>query len=301
MQRTYVSCVAALPILPTYVRSVSDFTSTVTLGSTPESTVLEFKGELPGGWRAPEKDVKRKAQKELCRDIAQFANTYGGCLLYGVKEQESAGSRVASSLNPITDFDGHREWLQQAIRNFLVPATLTLQIERIDVSGGCVISVNVPPSLHLVSVWDSQLGTIECMYRTNHGKEYMNPNEAERHLMNTSRAAALAFAEAVEDCGGMQGGLEVNIVSGVVVREHKTSIHAPELRLLEHSAKLQGLHPKQVLLGITVANEKCPLLNVPMGLVREVWPIKRGELGLMLDVKIVWDRATKNVSLSGER
>lgn len=140
---------------------------------------------------------------------------------------------------------------------------------------------------------------MECVYRTNHGKAYMNPNEAERHLMNGSRAAALAFAEAVEDCGGMDRGLSVKIVSGLAVRESASGV--TELRLLEHTARLAGLHPKQINLGITVAGEKCPLLTVPMGLVREAWPVQHGELGLMLDVKIVWDRASKTVSLSSER
>jgi len=291
--------VTGLSIVPTYVRDPTNFSRTVVLGATHESLVLEFKSELPGGWKAPKDNVKRAAQKELCRDIAQFANTHGGCLLYGVEERADGGSVVASALKPIRDFDGHREWLQQAVRNFLVPATLTVQIERIDAADGCVMAVNIPPSLHLVSLWDQQLGTIECVYRTNHGKAHMNPNEAERHLMNGSRAAAIAFAEAVEECGGTDGGLSVNIVSGVAVREDSNG--PTELRLLGHSARLAGLHPKQIHLGIVVAGEKCPLLTVPMGLVREAWPIKRGELGLMLDVKIVWDRVAKAVSLSSER
>jgi len=45
--------------------------------------VLEFKADFPDGWTAPKSDVKRQAQKELCRDIAQFANTFGGCIIYG--------------------------------------------------------------------------------------------------------------------------------------------------------------------------------------------------------------------------
>lgn len=139
-EQSTLRAVLGLPILPTYVRSSADLSKTVTLNSTPESAVLEFKSELPGGWKAPQSDAKRKAQKELCRDIAQFANTYGGCLLYGVEERESGGSVVASALKPITDFDDRREWLQQAVRNFLVPATLTVQIERIDVADGCVMA-----------------------------------------------------------------------------------------------------------------------------------------------------------------
>jgi hypothetical protein len=290
----------ALPILPSYVRDATDLARLVRLGTTYETLVLEFKTDFPNGWTSPKSEPKRGAQKELCRDVAQFANTFGGCILYGVAEQEVDGSRVASSFAPIADFDDRRDWLQQTLRNFLVPSTLTVQLERVDIPGGCLMAVNVPPSLHLVSLWDQQTGTIECLYRTNHGKAYMNPDEAEQHLMNGSRAAGIAFAEAIQECGGMTNGLDVSIASGVVVRERNPQ-GALELRPLPHSGRLVGFHPKQITLKIAIGDENCPALNIPMGLVRAAWPVKTGELGVMLDVKIVWDRGTKTVSLSGER
>jgi len=158
------------------------------------------------------------------------------------------------------------------------------------------MAVNVPPSLHLVSLWDREHGTIECLYRTNHGKAHMNPDEAERHLMNGSRAKWIAFTEAVQDCGG-GAKLAVDIVSGVVVRELWGG-GSEVFRRVPHTARLAGFHPKQITLGITVANDARPTLNVPMGLVREVWPVQSGVLGVMLDAQIVWDGGTKTVSLS---
>ena len=39
---------------------------------------------------------------------------------------------------------------------------------------------------------------IEYVRRTSHGKDWMNPDEVERHLMNGSRAAKLALLAAKE-------------------------------------------------------------------------------------------------------
>jgi hypothetical protein len=72
-------------MLPTFIRSSLEFRSVVQLGSTPESLVLEFKANI-NAWNAPAGKVRTKAQKETCRDVAQFANTVGGCLLVGVNE-----------------------------------------------------------------------------------------------------------------------------------------------------------------------------------------------------------------------
>jgi len=65
-------------MVPQYVRSPTDFARVVTIGVTTESLVLEFKAEA--NFLDPEQS------KESSRDIAQFANTDGGCLLIGVEE-----------------------------------------------------------------------------------------------------------------------------------------------------------------------------------------------------------------------
>src|SRR5437762_2632401 len=70
---------------------------------------------------------------------------------------------------------------------------------------GTVVAVNVPPSLHLVALWHSERrsqfeekNSIEYLYRDSHGKKWMNPDEVERHIMNGSRAAKLAFDQALD-------------------------------------------------------------------------------------------------------
>lgn len=56
------------------IASRDEFERTVELGQTPETKHVEFKGGY--GWRGTSKDEQAV---ELCRDIAQFANTDGAC------------------------------------------------------------------------------------------------------------------------------------------------------------------------------------------------------------------------------
>ncbi|MBL6750555.1 MAG: hypothetical protein ISP90_08535 [Nevskia sp.] len=68
------------------IRTPDEFSSVVKIGATPETLFLEFKEKADGfSTRTPAKE-KRKGQIELVADIAQFANSEGGCILYGVSE-----------------------------------------------------------------------------------------------------------------------------------------------------------------------------------------------------------------------
>lgn len=204
-------------MLPTFIRSVSDFQSAVHLGSTPESPVLEFK-ETIDGWNPSAGDSHRQerskgAQKETCRDIAQFANTLGGCLLVGVRERLDpiSGVKVADSIEPVKEVEPLRQWIEQAIINCLVPSTFTHDIVAISLPEGSILAVNVPANRYLVSLWDHDNHTVEYVRRTSHGKEWMNPDEMERHIMNGSRASKLALVAAKEQTKSNQveiaGGL----------------------------------------------------------------------------------------------
>jgi hypothetical protein len=67
-----------------------------------------------------------------------------------------------------------------------------------------VVAVNVPPCRNVVYVVAEEQKkrqrqrTFQCVYRTSHGKEYMNPDEIERHMMNTARSRMLGLIEALK-------------------------------------------------------------------------------------------------------
>jgi hypothetical protein len=121
----------------------------------------------------------------------------GGVLLVGVTEIAGPnGRKVAGEVRPVDDVDGLQNWIEQAIRNYLTPSTFARAVLVVDTAVGPILAVNVEPSVHLVALWHADLKAgIEYLYRTDHGKQWMNPDEVERHLMNASRATRLAVQD----------------------------------------------------------------------------------------------------------
>jgi predicted HTH transcriptional regulator len=158
----------------------------------------------------PERD-----QKELCRDVTQFANHFGGCLLVGISETTNPQNlKVAASFVPVQEPDKLRGWIEQAITNYCVPHTFTRHIEIIPHPNGTVLAINVPPSRVPVVLWDRDAHTMQAIGRNNHGKTHLNPDELERLRMNGSRAAKIAFDEARRKAEARKNP-QVNIIGGV--------------------------------------------------------------------------------------
>lgn len=264
-----------------FITNREEFERLVELGTTSESKHLEFKAAY--GWRA----AGNVQTIELCRDVAQFANTEGGVLLVGISEIEQGGGRkVGGSINPVDDVDGLKNRIEQAIRNYLTPSTFTRELIAIESATGPILAVNVRPCLHLVALWHKQLKAgIEYVYRTDHGKQWMNPDEVERHLMNGSRAARLAVQEVMANADCKQPVELVPPISTIVYRGDGTV--PVSLSIAE------GLRPILTECGerelqLTVySNERNQGLRIPYGLVREAWVTVDHRPGICLGVRLL--------------
>jgi hypothetical protein len=273
-----------LAATPVFIRTPSEFSAHVVAGTTPESLVLEFK-EAVSGWNAPTDDVRRRAQKELCRDISQFANTRGGALLLGVAQrlEPSTGTSVAARVVPVSDIDKFIRWVEQAITNFLVPSTLSHEIVPVAVAPGPIVAVNVPASVHLVAVWDRQEHTIEYLYRTNHGKSWMNPDEAEAHMTSGSRAIRLMIEEAV----AKSGSKEVEIVGPICAVGSSGGVDEAARLSPHETPTLVGLYDHHLEIKFHV-HSSYQTLRVPLAAIRSAWPGEWRRTVLLLDgVRIV--------------
>jgi hypothetical protein len=270
-------------MLPTSIRSVVDFHAAVQLGSTPESLVIEFKSKI-NGWNAPNKEPKEKAQKETCRDIAQFANTLGGCLVIGVASRVDPARKVnvAEAIIPVNDVEKLWAWIEQAIVNYLVPATFTHDVVAITLPEGNILAVNVPASRHLVSLWDRERHTIECVRRTSYGKEWMNPDEMERHLMDGSRAAKLALIAAKEQAKDDQ----VEIVGGLWLARPAES-HMPVPWGVDKPITLGQMEEYWFQLRIELSPGHIFPVTIPYSFVQETWVNQAGMVALLLTVRII--------------
>lgn len=249
--------------------------------------MLEFK-ETINDWNLPSSDPKRQerrkdAQKEVCRDIAQFANTFGGSLLIGVAERDDStrGVKVAASIAPVTDAEPLRQWIEQAVVNYLVPCTFSHDILPVTLTEGVILSINIPANRHLLSLWDRNEHTIEYVRRTSHGKEWMNPDEAERHLMDGSRAAKLALVTAREHAKSDR----VEIVGGLGSR---ATVFTRSNQRWNPPGPITFGQIGEYWFELKVPNKNglCPV-TIPYGLVEEAWVGVFGAVTLLLRVRVI--------------
>ncbi len=240
--------------------------------------MLEFKCKIDG-WDGNK--VATANQKEICRDLAQFANTFGGCILVGVKEELDPilGIKVASGLESVNQPERLKAYIERMIANYSVPSTFSHTVVPIAVDGFNILAINVPPSRHLVSVWDRNAGTVEYLRRTSHGKEYMNPDEVERYLMDGSRAAKLALNAAREQATSDKvdaGGAWKEGPHGGFARQ---GLEFALGQLTDHWFELISSAPN--------TNSQWPV-TIPYGVVREAWVNASWVLALLLSVRIVF-------------
>lgn len=256
---------------PRYLRTAEEVDAAIQLGTTTEGIHLEFK-ETINGFGATAADVLRKTRKELCRDITQFANHQGGCLLIGVAESTNASNlKVAAQFAPVREPDKLREWIEQAITDYCVPNTFTRHIDVIPHPSATLLSVNIPPSRAPVILWDRQDHTMQAVARNNHGKHYLNPDELERLRMNGSRAAKIAFdAAAAKISSHSYEHIKVTVIG----QHHRIPF------------TLSNVTDYTFDLGMRLGtNNHISTVTIPYGLVRECWADK-GRLTLLLDVEI---------------
>jgi hypothetical protein len=265
-------------MIPSYIRTHADLSSIVTVGATTESLFLDFKATLDtrqDGW-----------QLEAGQDVSQFANTLGGCLLLGVGEQKdpNTGLKVASAMRGVQEPDRVRGWVETAIVNTVVPSTISHTIDMIPASTGVVVAVNVVPSRRLVYVWQRSDGTVRCTYRTNHGKAWMNPDEMERHMMNGSRAARLAFIEA---CAGAPTGKSVTILGGLW--EYRSNNLHHRQAVFEGTLSEQAIGDCFEVTGSLALSSEVRRLSVkvPFDLLRSVWIESDGKIAVLLAVRLL--------------
>lgn len=105
-----------------------------------ESIHLEYKGEL---------EVKTKSdKKELCKDVSAMANSFGGRIIFGIKEkkQKEEGS-IPEELQPIKD-RSLKETMQQVLVDGVLPR-MDFRVHSIidDKKGGEYVIVDVPQSI----------------------------------------------------------------------------------------------------------------------------------------------------------
>ncbi len=271
------------------IRCAEDFARTVVLENTEESKHLEFKAAY--AWQVDSHEIREEQQLEVCRDVAQFANTEGGVLLVGVSERNTSGRRsVAERIVPIPDADRLKQWVEQAIRNHLTPSTFSRDMVPCDLDGGRIVAINVEPSVHLVALWhNAERRGIEYLYRTDHGKQWMNPEEVEKHLMNSSRAMGLRLVEVFQKANRdapVDLAPAIDVVPRLTIRGREPGDLPPPSDVCRVIwSALDDAELQLKIFGTTVGDGSLCIV-LPHGLVREAWVTSDRRPGLCLHVRV---------------
>ena len=106
--------------------------------SVAESVHLEFKQETY--------ESTDDGKKEFLKDISAFANSSGGHLLIGIEDADGA----ALAVKPLDSISVEAQLLrlEQMARTGVEPNLLGLRMMAVQVDGGAIIVIQVPPSFN---------------------------------------------------------------------------------------------------------------------------------------------------------
>jgi|GEM_PF-699044 len=110
----------------------------------PEGKSIEYKMQLPG---STDED-----KKEFLADLSSFANTIGGDIIYGIKEEDGKPASL-EGLNSF-DLDKTKLWAEDLIRIGLKPRLYSIQFTEIKTSSGGVLLIRIPRSWNCPHVLD---------------------------------------------------------------------------------------------------------------------------------------------------
>jgi hypothetical protein len=139
-----------------------------------ERKVLEYKGKLPGG--------SDSSRKEFLADVCSFANTSGGDIIYGIRDERDATGKATGMPEAIVGLAGMNlpseiTRLESMIRDGIRPRIANLQTKDIEIAGhGSVVVLRIQRSWvgpHMVTYG----GTSRFYARHSTGKYQLDVQE----------------------------------------------------------------------------------------------------------------------------
>ena len=147
----------------------------------PESVILEYKRDLPGGT-----DEERK---EFLADVSALANTAGGVILFGIDEERDSDNRPTGiPKDPvygvtIPNEDALKRDVSARILDGLNPRLLPhVEMQSVQVAGRTVFAIGIARSLNAPhAVWFKKNGRF--FRRNASGKYQVDPQELKRMFL----------------------------------------------------------------------------------------------------------------------
>lgn len=266
-----------------YIRSFEDFEAVVQLGETVESTYLDFKSQL--------NLEKKNSYEEMALDIVQFANSFGGVLIFGVSEKycSDRNKKIAHSYQSV-DFERVSKALDNNVRKLIYPESISIEANSISTpSGYNLVAINVYPlAVGLGCVGQkSEPFAMKYPYRTTYGKKYFHPAEVEKYLSGGGREILIKLDEL------SARGKKVKAYPGLIIEKSESRL---AWDIVDPAIVITDYNYREVTFnfgGVT--------FNLPVRLITDVWHTEQEEVGMIFDanLRLTSDRREIKLELRG--
>lgn len=269
---------------PKYIYTINDLHTHIKLGETLESVYLDFKTDIQISNNSPKK--KQEMAEELALDICQFANTWGGVLLIGVKEtlNHSSQMKVAQGITGVSTPNELVEFINDCVLPLIYPKDIKINQVWIKTSENkLVLAINISPlGLGIACVCAiSPPYTSKFPYRTNYGKKYFHPIEVEKRMAINDRSIHIKLDELIRTTK------EVTVFPNIMVEPID---RANKWDFAEINIFLKGISKNEFTLKIGGID-----VNIPFGLVKDVWFTEHGKIGIILSTRLILSSDRKSI------
>lgn len=271
---------------PSYIHSGEELSKLIQIGQTVESIVLDFKVEITISNLSSKK--KKEVAEEFALDICQFANTWGGVLAIGVKEEldESRGRKVATGFVDTVDFEDLSQFINNNVLPLIHPSSLQFEIVPVTTKNGHnLVIINIfPLTSGLSCVFANQPPyPAKYPYRTNYGKKYFHPSEIEKRMSDVNRSIPIKLHE--------------------ISFKTKTVTLFPKI-IKEEIKKTDTWDSKGVnIVFKDISNYAYTLningvdINIPFSLTKDVWLTEKNTMGILLGIQVSLSPDRKSINL----
>lgn len=255
---------------PIHIKTKDNLLKLISLDETTESLYLDFKREI-------NLSNKEKLSEEIACDICQFINTNGGCLVIGIAEEKNEyGIKVAKEFNPVKNYEDISQFINDIVHELIFPKRQLFEIVPINYSeSNIVVIINVMPTQNSLFCVRSKKSHryFQFPYRTNYGKKYYTYDELELRMHSQNREKFIR-ASTIWD-----RSKEVNLLSPIIKKE------LSQEKLWDHrdyTIFINEIFENEIQL---LVNDRT--INIPFGLVRDIWNAEDNKIGLIIDAEII--------------
>lgn len=272
---------------PVVFKTSDDVEKHIKIGSTKESLYLEFKKEILIN------HANKHLASEIASDICQFANSFGGSIIIGIKESNNQNEfKTAEGYINVTNVDEIRQYLNDVVATLVYPTTAKLfECEPITMqTSETLFTINIKPIEYGAASISSKSEpeVIKYPYRTDYGKKYMNPDQVMERIMNSNRSIVIRLNRLKNTCINDSMGTIIDLLSPIYDMDDGS-------RKITNDFDVYLVDIRESEFKMKFSDKKCGVTNgitltVPYSLIDHLWQTDQNKIGMVLSVNILINR-----------